>query len=393
AVKEDHALNKKVIKAIEAYIKNLTNLTELLILIKSFYFQGLKSLVKSLQASALRQDEHLAAWAKSSTSIAWNLSPRLISIESTQFALRYEIPSLKQDTYEIKSIMIEIFKAFKGEKAAHTANKESPSHTKGEISDMDTDKVMEKESENKQLRKFSSRPTLTNTILKILIPQPTGLVINITTPEQPESPPVAPKADKGKEACAYKVVHEEALKVGINPKILESAKGGQEFKKIQDAELKILNREHSQKVKRQLELKKKRLKKYMWTTSSRLKPKPITNVKIYPNSKPVVLTIYKGTHRRNFDVYNPFKFVNFGVTELDELGPIIEKKKNMIVELEYGIFFTDVFGDKAFQRWSDINKVGVETLITYLMASNITTPKRVRFYQKIKELIAKHPDQ
>ncbi|GKF88353.1 hypothetical protein Tco_0259230 [Tanacetum coccineum] len=36
--KEDLALNKKVIEATEAYTKNLTNLTELLTLIKSFNF-------------------------------------------------------------------------------------------------------------------------------------------------------------------------------------------------------------------------------------------------------------------------------------------------------------------------------------------------------------------
>ncbi|GKG23232.1 hypothetical protein Tco_0391268, partial [Tanacetum coccineum] len=32
-----------------------------------------------------------------------------------------------------------------------------------------------------------------------------------------------------------KVVQEEATKAGVDPKILASAKGGQEFKKIQDA--------------------------------------------------------------------------------------------------------------------------------------------------------------
>ncbi|GJW54401.1 hypothetical protein Tco_0098486 [Tanacetum coccineum] len=93
-VKEDPALNKKVIKAIEAYTKNSTNLTKLLTLIKIFNLQGLKSLVDSLQASALRQDEHLAAWAKS------------------------EISSLKQDTSEIKSMMTKIFKAFKGQSSS-----------------------------------------------------------------------------------------------------------------------------------------------------------------------------------------------------------------------------------------------------------------------------------
>ncbi|GJY02125.1 hypothetical protein Tco_0360277 [Tanacetum coccineum] len=43
---------------------------------------------------------------------------------------------------------------------------------------------------------------------------------------------------------------------------------------------------------------------------------------------------------------------------------------NMVIEVpEYGMFFTDVF------------------------ASNITALKNARFYQKLRELIAKHPDQ
>ena len=57
----------------------------------------------------------------------------------------------------------------------------------------------------------------------------------------------------------------------------------------------------------------------MWTMTSRIKPKPITDVKIHPNSKPVVLTVYKNNDKRNFEVHNPFKFADFGITELDEL--------------------------------------------------------------------------
>ncbi|GKF34642.1 hypothetical protein Tco_0107842, partial [Tanacetum coccineum] len=128
-----------------------------------------------------------------------------------------------------------------------------------------------------------------------------------------------------------KVVHEEALKADIDPKILESAKGGQEFKKIQDAEFKVLNREHSQRVKKVMELKNKRIDNYMWTISNRLKLEPITDVKIHANTKRAVITMYRGTDRRNFEVHNPFKFSDFGLTELDELGPIIKKKKNKIV--------------------------------------------------------------
>ncbi|GJU25192.1 hypothetical protein Tco_1163813 [Tanacetum coccineum] len=95
----------------------------------------------------------------------------------------------------------------------------------------------------------SSRIQLTDTILEVLIPQPTGPVIDITPPEQPESPPVAPKADRGKgkvtddvESPKKLVVQEEDTKAGVDPTIFTSAKSGQEFKKIQDAEIKVLNR-------------------------------------------------------------------------------------------------------------------------------------------------------
>ncbi|GJS03244.1 hypothetical protein Tco_0319752 [Tanacetum coccineum] len=49
-VKEDHALNKKVLEAAEAYTKNSTNLTELLTLVKNFDFPGFKTTIVSLQA-------------------------------------------------------------------------------------------------------------------------------------------------------------------------------------------------------------------------------------------------------------------------------------------------------------------------------------------------------
>ncbi|GJW63205.1 hypothetical protein Tco_0115089 [Tanacetum coccineum] len=181
-----------------------------------------------------------------------------------------------------------------------------------------------------------------------------------------------------------------------------------------------------------MNLRKRRLYQYMWTTTSRLKPEPIIDVKIHPNTKPAILTVYRGTDRRNFKDYNPFKFGDFGIAKLNELGPVIAKKKNKIVgelmiylgkryerlkkipeelviqsalstpeqapyqlsgrkskkielepeirmpalecnmslpegvlfvnnmvieEPEYGMFFIDVFGDEAFQRMSDINKV------------------------------------
>ncbi|GJY78567.1 hypothetical protein Tco_0484368 [Tanacetum coccineum] len=67
---------------------------------------------------------------------------------------------------------------------------------------------------------------------------------------------------------------------------------------------------------------------------------------------------------------------------------------NMVIkEPEYVIFFTDVFGDQAFQRWNDIHKVGVDSLVSYLvMASMIKTLENSRFGLKLKKLIAEHPD-
>ncbi|GJU54031.1 hypothetical protein Tco_1227745 [Tanacetum coccineum] len=215
--------------------------------------------------------------------------------------------------------------------------------------------------------------------------------------------------------------------------------------------------------------KKKRIDQSRWTITSRLKPETITDIYIYPKSKRVIIIVYRGNDQRNFDIHNPFKFGDFGVIELDESGPIIQKKKNkMVGELmtslgkryerlkkipeelritptlptpgqvlsltlgrkrkiqelepktripvlecnislpkgipfvnnlvieqpEYGMFFIDVFGDEAFQRMSDIHKVDVETLLTYLvMASNISTPANQRFCLELRSLIDSHPDK
>nr|GEV91502.1 hypothetical protein [Tanacetum cinerariifolium] len=77
---------------------------------------------------------------------------------------------------------------------------------------------------------------------------------------------------------------------------------------------------------------KRRAKEYMWTMTNRIKPEPITDVKIHPNTKPEY-SIYKKNDKRNFDVHNPFKFTDFKIAELDELGPIIQKKNYILKDL------------------------------------------------------------
>nr|GEZ56550.1 copia protein [Tanacetum cinerariifolium] len=234
-----------------------------------------------------------------------------------------------------------------------------------------------------------SRPPLTDTILEIPIPQPTGPVIDITPPEQPESPLVVPKADKvhrdpdepirvpyemGKYTNSQmmkskdkeekikkvneeaklldmskpeliKVVQEEATMVGVDPKILASAKGGQEVTKIPE-ELGIQSA----------------LPAPVQAQSQSLGRK-IKHIELEPEIRVPGLECNKS-------LLEGVPFVN-----------------NMVIKQhKYAIFFIDVFGDEAFQRLSDINKVVVDALLTYLvMTSNITTPENIRFYLKLKK--------
>ncbi|GJZ65450.1 hypothetical protein Tco_0622146 [Tanacetum coccineum] len=128
-----------------------------------------------------------------------------------------------------------------------------------------------------------------------------------------------------------KVVQEEAEKIGLDLKKIASAKVGEKFKKAQDAEHQVLKREHTKKVRKSLELRKHKFESYMWTINNRLKPETITDIKIHPKTKPVVIKIYRGTNGRNFDVHRPFSFGAFGISELDELREIVPKNKNAVL--------------------------------------------------------------
>ena len=62
----------------------------------------------------------------------------------------------------------------------------------------------------------------------------------------------------------------------------------------------------------------------------RLHPERITDFKIHQKTKHAVLSFFRGD-KRHFEVHDPFKFSDFGISELDELGPIIVKKNNACV--------------------------------------------------------------
>ncbi|GJX14515.1 hypothetical protein Tco_0206273 [Tanacetum coccineum] len=442
AVKENPTLYKKVIEATEAYKKNSN---DLLTLIKNFDFQGLKSSVASPQATVTSQDKHLAELAKSSTSIACTIGSRMKAIELSLATIKFKVSSLRQDTSDIKSMMKEIYQSFK----------EPPSHTEG------GHVAMEEEPTNAvpiTTVKPTEIPTLEvqpiTTIISTsqpepLVPQREGR--GIVTDDQlevqrklvsaskevqpnPDAPILVPYETNGKifqlteeqiqahmdkeeqikkaaeEAKMFemtkteviKVVQEEAEKIGLDPMKIISEKAGEKFKKAQDAKHQVLKREHSQKAKRSMELRMKRVEQYI------------------------------NNDKRNFKVHNPFKFGDFGITKLDELGPIIEKKKNSIIKDlmtslgkryerlkkihgELGIQFALhalVLGQAASQSsrrkrkhmeqdpkikvpgWNDIHKAGVDSLVSYLvMASMVKTLENARFGLKLRKFIVEHPDQ
>ncbi|GKA33438.1 hypothetical protein Tco_0719867 [Tanacetum coccineum] len=205
--------------------------------------------------------------------------------------------------------------------------------------------------------------------------------------------------------------------------------------KPEDAEHVVLKRQHAEKVRKSVELKKHKYDSYMWTVNSRLKPEPITDIKIQPKTKPVVITVYEVVKdlmdslsqryerlkkipeelRIHFDLPAPApeqassrssgkkrKHMELKpetrIPGLECNRALLENvsfDNNMVIKkLEYGTFFTDEFRDQAFQRWSDIDKVGMEALVSYLVAASmVKSTENARFSMKLRKLIAKHPNQ
>ncbi|GKB37790.1 hypothetical protein Tco_0882732, partial [Tanacetum coccineum] len=217
------------------------------------------------------------------------------------------------------------FKQLLGESSAHTTTisptEESPSHTKGEKDNkISKEKVVnepEKEPEVENIEKERVQEPQDTEPIPITLVKPIPDMGNDIATDTDESPPKLVKAlikvhldpdtpslipfeinsklyhlineeihayyemEGRKEKAAQeakllemnkskliKVVHKEATKAGVDPKVLSSAKGGQEFVKIQDAEMKVLKRERLEKITRAKEPRKKRIDQHKWTTSS-----------------------------------------------------------------------------------------------------------------------------
>ncbi|GJU38791.1 hypothetical protein Tco_1191748 [Tanacetum coccineum] len=169
----------------------------------------LKSLVESLKVDALRQDEHLASWAKLSNSLAWNLGLKMTAVKSSQAEIKSDISSLKQDTSEIKSMMTEIFIPSK-------VTLQPP-------------------------QAVCHRQDLLSLKGQQMVPYMINVKMHYLTDDKINAYLV--KEDKIKKAVkeakmlemnrteVIKVVQEEAKKIRLDPKIIKSGKAGEKFKK------------------------------------------------------------------------------------------------------------------------------------------------------------------
>ncbi|GJY75520.1 hypothetical protein Tco_0480636 [Tanacetum coccineum] len=232
------------------------------------------------------------------------------------------LTALKSEvSLEIKSMMVEIYQAFKGqpsstplgsvtptlalthiptnakgENATNTVTEEPPSHTEGETGNT-----------TMAIRISSIHPTK----VQPTHDQPITSVIS-----HPESSYATPRIDKGKgittdsnEDPSKRLVPASTI---IRPDPDEPDKEEKIKKAAEEAKLLAMSRPE--------------------TMTDRIKPEPITDVRIHPNTKPIVASVFRNNDKRNFDVHQPLKFSDFGITELDELGLIIQKKKNSVVK-------------------------------------------------------------
>nr|GEX32283.1 hypothetical protein [Tanacetum cinerariifolium] len=157
-----------------------------------------------------------------------------------------------------------------------------------------------------------------------------------------------------------KVIHEEEKKFGIHPKEAITTKAGELFKKAQEDEHEVLKRQHTEKSALPAPEQ----------APSQTSGRKQKHIGLKPETRIPGLECNRTLHEN-----------------------VLFVKNTIIEEPEYGIFFTNKLGDQAFQRWSDIDKVRMEALVSYLVAATmVKSHENARFSMKLRKLIAEHLD-
>ncbi|GJS74939.1 hypothetical protein Tco_0724820 [Tanacetum coccineum] len=348
-------------------------------------------------------EEELAVWA--------NLSPTWPGILVPDFQVLNELKTTSNPACPLFRQTCSLSTNVKGVNETNIATEYPPSHTKGETDANNQEKPEEpKHSSDANIEFIGSstpQPSVTQaqpiTIInpELIIPQREGKVLvpytingklfHLTAKQIEAHLDKEEQIKKAEEEArllainkpeVIKVVREEAKKLGIHLKEAITAKAGEKFKKAQDAEHEVLKKKHAEKVRNSLELKKHKYDNYTWTISSRLKPEKITDIKIHPKTKPVVITVYRGIDGKNFDVHDPFAFRKFGIYELDELRKIIPRKKNTVTSINQ---FLLPANDSL--RTSDYSSVGTFKKFTmnHSPLSERHTGLKVNLFSSIKQ--------
>ena len=59
-----------------------------------------------------------------------------------------------------------------------------------------------------------------------------------------------------------------------------------------------LNKAREDQLKRAAKIRQKKIDRYNWVMTSRYKPEPITDIYIHPNTKPAIVSVYRGNDKR-----------------------------------------------------------------------------------------------
>ncbi|GJV58767.1 hypothetical protein Tco_1464867 [Tanacetum coccineum] len=241
AVKDDPATNKKIEEATKTFTKISSQTIKILSLVKDFDFTTLQSTVKNLQDHALKQEEASATWTK-------------------------------QDILEIKSMMMEIYEAFKDQSSSVPSGSVTPTLaiTHIPISSIKPTQAQQIISTTPESPQASLRMDKGKGIATESDKDPSNKLVPasiIVRPDPDEEVKVPYTINgkmyflTGKEMQAYldkeelikkaeeearliamskpeviKVVQKEVEKIGLDLKKIASAKAGEKFKKAQEAE-------------------------------------------------------------------------------------------------------------------------------------------------------------
>nr|GFB65954.1 hypothetical protein [Tanacetum cinerariifolium] len=311
-------------------------------------FPSFKTTIESLQVAVTAQNDHLAKWVVSSASMARSVGPRMTMIENTHANIQSDIASLKTDTSAIKAMMTGIFCASKG-----YPTKETSSRTKGEKDDMITKETMSKTAdvEKEHVQELQDtepipitivRPTVTSTETKIFgsssRPQLIDPIFEVHVPQH-ESQHTTSKPDRGKDNIW------KSLRRLYNSK----RKGMSNIDGLPPADVSL---------KQSLIFSSIQTQNLLQSQSTVAMIEGTLRLKVIPREIGI----------------NP---------SLPAPGQVLSISLGRKKE-----------GARAFQRISDIHKVDVDTLLSYLaMATNINTPENQRFCAVMRSMVESHPDK